>query len=450
VDALPRVLKDFVLEGAAAIPCDPAQIALPVLVACSSAIGMTRRIMLKRSWKEPALLWGAAVMPSGSRKTPVLNLALAPLRDAQARAFTEHRKAMQEFDRAHETWKKQSELTRGNEPRMPICERFIVSDITLEALTDRLQSSPRGLLCERDELSGWINSFNQYRKGQGGDVGLWLSMHSAGLISVDRKGSKPIFCPYGFVALTGGIQPGILARGLTAENMENGLAARILMAMPPATKSEAWSEQDMSDGTKSRYAELIAGLQQIPMTGQPGEFEPADIPLSAAAKEHWIKFYNEHNAVTFTDRESNVAAMWSKIEGYCARLALIISTVRAVSEAGDSGVIDAQSMLDGITLARWFGDEARRVYSTISQGDDDGRAELIECIQENGGCITPRELSHRCRRYRKPGTARAAIDKLAADGLGAWNNNRFCMVEMEAAIAASAGKTTLLMQVAAA
>ena len=47
--------------------------------------------------------------------------------------------------------------------------------------------TPRGLLVARDELAGWLGSFNQYKQGQGGDVAHWLEMHRAGALLVDRK-----------------------------------------------------------------------------------------------------------------------------------------------------------------------------------------------------------------------------------------------------------------------
>ena len=49
----------------------------------------------------------------------------------------------------------------------PKGERLIVSDVTVEALTDRLFTSPAGLLLCRDELAGWLHSFDQYKGGQG-------------------------------------------------------------------------------------------------------------------------------------------------------------------------------------------------------------------------------------------------------------------------------------------
>jgi hypothetical protein len=56
----------------------------------------------------------------------------------------------------------------------------MVGDVTMEALTERLQVNPRGLLERRDELAGWLKSFDQY---QVFDVSApdWLATHGVQL-----------------------------------------------------------------------------------------------------------------------------------------------------------------------------------------------------------------------------------------------------------------------------
>ena len=72
-------------------------------------------------------------------------------------------------------------------PAEPVAVRYIVSDCTVEALAVLLEQRPRGLLVARDELSGWVNSFDAYKSCRGADVAHWLSMHRAGPLTVDRK-----------------------------------------------------------------------------------------------------------------------------------------------------------------------------------------------------------------------------------------------------------------------
>ena len=55
-----------------------------------------------------------------------------------------------------------------------------------------LLANPRGLLMARDELAGWIGSFDRYSGGKGGaDAAHWLSMHNGESVTVDRKTGRP-------------------------------------------------------------------------------------------------------------------------------------------------------------------------------------------------------------------------------------------------------------------
>ena len=79
MDALPATLVPFVTGVAAAIPCDPAAVALPALAVCGAAVGAARVLEIKRAWAEPPIIWAALVARSGSVKSPPFELAVEPL-----------------------------------------------------------------------------------------------------------------------------------------------------------------------------------------------------------------------------------------------------------------------------------------------------------------------------------------------------------------------------------
>jgi hypothetical protein len=66
IEALPGPLGDFVREGAAALGCDPAYLALPALAVAASAIGNARVLRLKRGWDEPSVIWSVIIGESGT------------------------------------------------------------------------------------------------------------------------------------------------------------------------------------------------------------------------------------------------------------------------------------------------------------------------------------------------------------------------------------------------
>jgi len=340
VDALPEPLRGFVAAGAKAIGCDPSYLALPMLTAIAAAIGNTRRIQLKRGWTAPAIVWAAVVGESGTAKTPAFKLAMRPIRERQQKALERHAEATREYEadfaryeKVLAEWKRDKKAADDppKKPEVPQAERCIVSDTTVEAMAPLLLANPRGLLLARDELAGWIGSFDRYAGGKGGaDAAHWLSMHNGESIVVDRKTGIPrtIYVPQASVSVCGGIQPTILHRALGIEHRESGLAARLLLTCPPR-KAKRWTEADIDPAAEAEIARLFDRLYELqPTIGDDGEPRPVVVGLTPDAKTAWKAYYNEH-AQEQADMAGELSAAWSKLEEYAARLALV-SPLRAL------------------------------------------------------------------------------------------------------------------------
>jgi hypothetical protein len=86
----------------------------------------------------------------------------------------------------------------------------------------------------------------------------------------------------------------------------------------------------------------------------------------------------------------------------------------------------------GIELARWFADEAARVYGELGGCLDSSGARfdreqrrLISWIRRKGGRVTARDLTLGPRRFRGKGGsehAENALEVLVASGAGSWEN----------------------------
>ncbi|MEI8196117.1 MAG: DUF3987 domain-containing protein, partial [Phycisphaerae bacterium] len=278
------------------------------------------------------------------------------------------------------------------------------------------------LAFRRDSMIGVPGLFDAYRAGKGGDLAHWLTIHRAGNILVDRKtgNAKTLYIPRGFVAVTGTIQPATLKRALRPEFFESGLSARLLLTMPPEQEHQ-WSDQTVTDRTRNDATEVVGKLLALQQAiGDGGDKVPMDIPLNPGAKQAWVSFYNSQ-AQEQTGMEPTLRAAMSKLEGYAARLALIIHTVKAVCGDAPPAAIDQASMEAGIKLARWFGAEAKRVYAMLAETPEetDGR-ELLDLIRRRKGKMTARELTRYCRRYPTTHEAEVALEELVNEGIGRW------------------------------
>ena len=330
-------------------------------------------------------------------------------------------------------WKK----GRGNKgdsdpperPQMPQAKRFIVNDTTVEALAPILLANPRGLLMARDELSGWIGSFDRYA-GKGStstDAANWLSMFNAGTVIVDRKTGnlRTIYIPQAAVNVCGGIQPAILRRALSREYRESGLAARLLLTYPPR-RARYWSDDDTDPVVENDIVHLFSRLYDLQFeTDINGQVKPVVVQLDAAAKSIWEQFFNAH-ADEHVALAGDIAAAWSKLEEYAARLALIVHFIRWAADdptLGDATTLDASSMTAGITLTNWFKTEARRVYAILEESDDEyDQRRLEEWIARNGGVVSVRDVQRGCRWLRQHGDAERALEELVQSGRGYWRD----------------------------
>jgi hypothetical protein len=431
------VLRRFAVEGAAAIGCDPAFVALPLLAALAAAVGNSRRVELKRGWTEPAVVWTCLVGESGQFKSPALDLALRAVRERQAAAvrlwkadLEAFRAERRNYENALAEWR--AARGKGLKPKAPegeepVCERWLVSDTTVESLALVLQDSPRGLLLARDELAGWVGGFDAYKaKGRGGDAAHWLEMHRAGPVIVDRKSGpvKLVHVPRAAVSITGGVQPETLRRALGREHFEDGLAARLLLAAP-LPRRRSWTEAEVDPDLEAAVEAAFSRLYALQLgESAEGDPYPVTLRLTPEGKRAWVGFFQEH-AREHVDLTGDLAAAWSKLEGYAARFALVLECAAwaATGQPPDGpGSVDVDSVAAGAALARWFGGEAKRVYGVLAEDDGDReRRRLAEWVGRRGGTVTARDLQAGDRRYR--GSAEAAeqaLNELAEAGAGRW------------------------------
>ena len=436
VDALPEPVRRFVTVGAKAMGCDPSYIALPILSALAAAIGNTRRIQLKRSWTEPAIVWTGIVGESGTMKSPALELALGPVRKRQGKAMRECAKLMEAYREellTHErellSWKRKNRSTRPPEkPQEPVADRYWCDDTTIEALAVLLVNQPRGLLMVRDELAGWLGGFDRYAQNKGGDVAKWLEVFGGRPLLVDRKTgpNKTLHVPRAAVSITGGIQPATLRRALGRQHLDNGLAARLLLAWPPRRKKR-WPEADIPPEVETAVEEIFETLYKlVPRTDADGEPCPGIIELTPEGRRAWVKFYNAH-AEEQLELTGDLSAAWSKLEGYAARLALVIHFIRWAAGAptlASPDAVDEISINAGAQLSQWFGHEARRVYTMLDElAEDRDRRELVELIERRGGTITVRELQQSVRRISTSQQAEQELEELVSAGYGRWEED---------------------------
>ncbi len=406
-EALPEPLRGFAAALAAATGNDTSCAALAVLVVLAGAVGNRVAAQVKAGWIEPAILWGAIVARSGTTKSALLKLAVAPLLALYKRARQQFAECLaaygaekERYEIARETWKaSQKKGARATDPPIkpeaPTECRVLISDVTCEKVGALLQDNLLGLLLFRDELAALVLSFDRYAGGRGSDAAVFLSFFDGTPVVIDRKSAAgTIFVDRASVSILGGIQPGILRRVFGAKERESGLLARLLMVQPPL-RPGLWTNEDLSEHAAATWALLLEKIMQIqPGTDEQGAPRPRLIPLADDAKPAYVQWHNAHAREVAAIKNDDLASHFAKLKGICVRIALLIACVDAVSSANATAAISLSHIERAIKITDWFKREARRVYGVLDEDDDDRDSlRLLELVARMGGRITIRELT---------------------------------------------------------
>lgn len=430
VDALPEPMRSYVVEGAKALGCDPAYLALPALSVAGVAAGTTRRLWLKRTWKEFPIFWTCVVGRSGSLKSPAFFAVMSNLYKIEKQLLKNWEAEYDKWEQEAAEWdaKAKKGKAEGQRPRMPCKPRLVTSDCTVESLAPMLKENPRGVLVSRDELRGWLASFAQYKKGgKGDDVQKWLEMYSGNGMVVDRRGgeikSRTLFIERAAVWIAGDIQPGALGSVLTPELFATGLVARVWFAMPNPPR-KTWTELEVDPQTEQRFnaaVELLLDLDFEPSADN--ECLPYLIHLTPEAKRIWVDYFNAIAGDQDATADDDTSASLAKLEGGAARLALAhhLFAEAGRGTAAANAAVTAESMTAGITLARWFAAESQRVYAVVRETDvQRDKRNLVEFIERRGG-MTVRDLMRaNNRRWPNAGAAEEELNRLVKAGVGEW------------------------------
>ena len=429
ISSLPDPFAEYVTDAAHARQCDPASVALPLLAVLAGAVGTARTLRVGSDWYAPSVLWTAVAAPSGAVKTPAFRAAMEPAEeiDRRDREAWRHEHAAFEnelelFEVELSDWRRKKKGERGDPPKRPAeapLPRIVVEDATLQALGRVLVENPRGVLLARDELSGWVRSFDQFTGAAGADLARWLEVHRAGPLRVDRVGSGHLYVPRAAVSICGTIQTDILPRVFGAEHQATGLLARFLLAAPPERVRQWQAVRCAKAPNVTVLVERIAALRRLDV---PEEGDaPRALTLTAEAADRYGEWFDEHEA----RRQDTEPGAWrsaiAKLEETPGRLALIL----ALGRSDDPAIVEAvddDTMRRALELTDWFRVEGERIYAILSEtAESRADRELVEWVAVHPNGATARDVSRNLRRYRDGGggakMAAADLDRLVADRL---------------------------------
>jgi hypothetical protein len=223
----------------------------------------------------------------------------------------------------------------------------------------------------RDELAGWIGSFNQYKKS-GSDEAHFLSIWSGKAVRVDRKTDEQfLYIENPNLSIVGGIQPGILLRKLRGEHLDNGLAQRFLYVFPD-DRVRGWTDAAIDGGVIQQVQMIYERLLNLMSENEP---ENQLVRLSSDA-QNIIRDYCNILAIEIDTAKDVTAEALGKLPGYLARIALVLHELKNaetwLSDSEKAHYITPETMNEAAKITNWFKDESIRVFDYFS---DDSSSE---------------------------------------------------------------------------
>jgi hypothetical protein len=337
---------------------------LGTLGAC---IGRARGIMIKKRWMEFANLWLGVVADSGLGKSPAVRAIQAPIFALEEGWHEEYRAALKVYDQRIQSYRKASMKEGGNPglpPDPPTWRQLLVDDATTEALTEVLGGNPRGILWNRDELSGLILELDKYAGKDGGAKSRLMSAYDSGLWKVNRRDkSKQALIPHATLSILGTIQPRALPAIFSQMDVATGFLPRFIFVHAWREAPAFWTDATVSDASHRTLAALYRGLLALDFDGE----NPKVIGVSPEAKGLYEEWFNTLAGEPWVDTEAAVyEAVFAKLRGQCLRIALILHCVEALNEGiPELTPVREATMQRAILLADCFKSHQKRVWQYV-------------------------------------------------------------------------------------
>lgn len=420
-DLLPPPLRPWIKDVAHRIQCPVDFVATAVIVALGAVVGTGCTVRPKQldNWTVVPNIWGAIVAQPGSKKSPAISQAHAPMSSLTHEAQLAYASALAQYEvdavsreldiaglKAEIKKLKPGQLVPAanggpatRDPRQelkalmqtPLVEpkpkRYLTNNCTFESLGEILRDNTRGVMVLHDELTGWINNFE--RTGREGErQGYLTAWNGADSHQVDRIGRASIFIERLCVSVFGGIQPDMLEHYLyeaKSAHRNDGLIQRLQLLVYPDVEISPVLIDVIPDGKATQAAlstfKTLAGdlTALAPTTATDGTSVHFEAQHAQGRFNQW---YVDLQAKIANDDDSLIKEHLSKYAKLVPALALLF---HLVDIADDMSLANKPIPLTALERAIAWGDyleaHARRVYGMATNYAIRAAAKLAVQIQ---------------------------------------------------------------------
>jgi hypothetical protein len=362
---LPGIYRQFAEEVKNVLNLPDNYIFGCIIGAISTAIGNSIKIR-SNSYTNTSTLYLLLVGGSGSGKTPALSKIMEPLK------IIEGRKTM-EYKVAFANWKQQKEdegAARGNKPEK---ESIKITGGNLEGVLKRLEATPKGMSIINDELAGFFNALNMYRKGD--DVQNYLSIWSNEDIDTIRKTSEEgYYIKNPFLNIIGGIQTGTLKKIVSQIGDEDGMLWRLLPCLNtqeilPYSNGGAIDpilQDNYNNAIISLYDTLYHDTISFNQETKSNFCTPKTLALGMQGNIVYTDYVNFCKYRMNNTPNEQIKEILAKIQIYCLRFALILHVSKYGSNIEKYNEVDEDTLFNAIQLSEFFFASMKDCYDIVN------------------------------------------------------------------------------------
>jgi hypothetical protein len=338
-EIFPTQIQALIKDAEKTVGYNPNYLSAGILSVCASALGNSVSLF-NGSYSSQPILWLAIIGRQGIGKTHPLNFAKKPMEKKDKDSYIEFKNLLKTYE------------SQEKKDKKPVLKKTLLTDFTPEKLAETLQHNDKGVLIFKDELMGWINSFDQYNKG--GDQQKYLEFFNGGTLTVDRVSKDPIRVEKTNVNILGGLQPKKLKALASNGRNDDGFLSRILFVYPKNLKPSMFTGRAIAEKHVENYKRFILNLYDAP-------------PSKIKTRENQIKIYQQwqHKKVKESFNDDIETSVQAKLETYLWRLTLIIEMMHQVSINKFEDTISDVSITKAITLIEYFRSNALKVFDKM-------------------------------------------------------------------------------------
>ena len=400
---LPPVLGDF-CAGLAEEKQVPVEIAVAMSLATLATAAQGRYVVrVREGYTEPMNLYTLCPLEPANRKSAVVEVCTAPLKDwenwmaermapevkeARSKRLTmektieaKRNKAtkcvtMQEIDGL------QKEILALEEqlPEVPVIPRLLADNTTPEALAVLMENMGGCIAIITAEGGIFDILAGMYNKGTP-NLDLFLKAHSGDSFRVDRRMATPVILDNPRLTIGISPQPITLAeRSASKVFRGRGLDGRFLYFMPESLLGRRKLEPaPMNPAVKSRFHDKVRGI--LPSRWSSDMPEPVALELSPEAYQLWLAFAGEVEKGLAPGGEFDGMNDWGgKLAGAVVRIAGLFHLV--TYDRPEELKITPETMQQAVYLGALLTEHAKAAYALMGTDETiEGAKKVLEWIR---------------------------------------------------------------------